>query len=96
MGGCFSQEASPKVKPARKAQINENVVIPRVTWEVDESWANESEAFRQIAIERGVDASTAYQNSMFKRAIDWLNRFVSNIPLSFVVETQKQTIIRIY
>lgn len=75
MGSCFSQEA----------QVNQNVVIPKVTWEVDETWANESETFRQMAVEGGVDASTAFQSSMFKRATEWLNRFVTH-SLSFVVK----------
>jgi len=91
MGSCFSQEENPKRTSARTAQIAQNVVIPEVTWKVDETWAEQSETFRQMAVESGVDVSTAYQSSMFNRATDWLNKFVK-YPLSFAVKHKnKQT-----
>lgn len=85
MGSCFSQEENPERTPVRKSQVNRDVVIPEVTWEVDESWAKESETFRQMAVEAGVDVSAAFQGSMFKRATEWLNRFVTHSPSFSIV-----------
>ncbi len=86
MGSCFSQPDKPKVTSAQRAQIAQNVVLPKVTWEVDETWAKQNELFRQMAVEAGVDASAALQSTMFKRATDFLNRFVTN-PFNFCFAT---------